>query len=110
MSKSEHLKPILWIASSKRDLMQMPQDVITDFGFGLYQAQLGEYPDTAKTLHGFGGTSVVELGPVPKFIMPRFEIISRAGCDERVGVILKILPLPEGTRSSQPARKELESR
>lgn len=54
-------KPILWVSSSKRDLMDMPSDVVTDFGYGLYQAQLGKYPDNAKTLSGFGGASVIEL-------------------------------------------------
>ena len=39
----------------------MPEDVITDFGYGLYQAQTGKYPDIGKTLSGFGGASVVEL-------------------------------------------------
>ncbi len=35
--------------------MDMPADVVADFGYGLYRAQLGEYPDMAKTLLGFGG-------------------------------------------------------
>ena len=39
----------------------MPSDVVTDFGYGLYQAQLGEHPGMAKTLKGFGGASVLEL-------------------------------------------------
>jgi phage-related protein len=54
-------RPILWIASAKRDLMAMPSDVIDDFGFGLYQAQIGKHPDSGKVLTGFGGASVVEL-------------------------------------------------
>ncbi|NGX38237.1 MAG: hypothetical protein K1000chlam2_01409 [Chlamydiae bacterium] len=54
-------KPVLWIGSSKRDLMDMPADVIDDFGFGLYQAQIGKYPDTGKTLSGFGSANVIEL-------------------------------------------------
>lgn len=41
--------------------MDMPTDVITDFGFGLYQAQIGEHPDIGKPLSGFGGASVIEL-------------------------------------------------
>ena len=39
----------------------MPSSVITNFGYGLYQAQLGEYPDIAKTLSGFGNANVIEL-------------------------------------------------
>lgn len=54
-------KPVLWVASSKNDLMDMPLDVVKDFGYGLYQAQLGAHPDIAKVLAGFGGASVLEL-------------------------------------------------
>ena len=55
------LKPIIWISSSKRDLMKMPEDIVDDFGFGLYQAQLGKYPDIGKALSGFGSANVIEL-------------------------------------------------
>ena len=61
MSLEQTPKPLLWVSSSKKDLMEMPEDVITDFGYGLYQAQIGKYPDIAKTLSGFGGASVMEL-------------------------------------------------
>lgn len=61
MSTDQVVKPLLWISSSKKDLMEMPEDIITDFGYGLYQAQIGKHPDIAKTLSGFGGASVVEL-------------------------------------------------
>lgn len=61
MNEEKSIKPVLWVSSSKRDLMNMPPEVVTDFGYGLYQAQLGEHPDVAKTLGGFGGASVVEL-------------------------------------------------
>lgn len=55
MRKEKASRSILWVSSSKRDLMDMPADVVADFGYGLYRAQLGEYPDMAKTLLGFGG-------------------------------------------------------
>jgi phage-related protein len=58
-SKSE--KTILWIGSSKKDLMAMPSDITADFGFGLYQAQIGALPDIGKPLRGFHGASVIEL-------------------------------------------------
>ena len=61
MTEEKTLKPILWVGSSKRDLIAMPANVITDFGYGLYQVQRGEYPDIGKTLSGFGGANVVEL-------------------------------------------------
>lgn len=49
------------MVSSKSDLLKMPDDVIDDFGFGLYQAQKGKFPDIGKILKGFGGASVIEL-------------------------------------------------
>ncbi len=55
------MKHLLWIGSAKRDLMEMPGDVIDDFGYGLYQAQIGKHPDIGKPLTGFGGASVIEL-------------------------------------------------
>lgn len=61
MSIKQVIKTLLWVSSSKKDLLTMPEDVITDFGYGLYQAQIGKYPDTAKTLSGFGGASIIEL-------------------------------------------------
>lgn len=54
-------RPLIWMGSSKRDLMDMPEDVVSDFGFGLYQAQIGKFPDIGKTLSGFGNADVVEL-------------------------------------------------
>jgi phage-related protein len=61
MSEEPAEKPLLWVASSKSDLMAMPDDIIDDFGFGLHQAQNGKVPDIGKPLHGFGGRSVMEL-------------------------------------------------
>lgn len=61
MSEEEIVKDLLWVSSSKRDLMDMPDDVIDDFGYGLYQAQLGKHPDIGKPLSGFGGANVIEL-------------------------------------------------
>jgi phage-related protein len=54
-------KQIVWIASSYKDLMELPQKVRQFFGFGLGLAQLGDRHESAKTLKGFGGAGVVEL-------------------------------------------------
>lgn len=61
MSEKPSERPVLWVVSSKRDLLNMPSDVIDDFGFGLYQAQIGKHPDIGKTLAGFGSANVIEL-------------------------------------------------
>lgn len=60
-SEKRHLKPVIWIGSSKRDLLHMPEKVVTNFGYALFQAQSGAHPDIAKPLKGFGGVEVLEL-------------------------------------------------
>jgi phage-related protein len=39
------MKPLEWIASSKKDLRAMPDSVQDNIGFALFQAQLGEKHD-----------------------------------------------------------------
>jgi phage-related protein len=55
------MKPLEWIASSKRDLRAMPDSVQDNVGFALFQAQLGEKHDDAKPLKGFKGSGVLEI-------------------------------------------------
>ena len=54
-------RQLFWVASSKRDLLEMPKEVRSEFGHGLYQAQIGAFPAIGKVLSWFGGRSVVEL-------------------------------------------------
>jgi phage-related protein len=54
-------KPIHFIASSLKDLRDMPPDVRGAFGRQLLDAQYGDTPAAAKSLKGFGDASVVEL-------------------------------------------------
>jgi len=55
------MKRIEWIASSYRDLCEMPEEVRRCFGFALYLAQCdGKHPD-AKPLSGFRGAGVLEV-------------------------------------------------
>jgi len=61
MSSRNPEKIVLWVASSKKDILELPSAVRIDFGHGLFQAQKGQFPDIGKVLKGFGGTSVVEL-------------------------------------------------
>jgi phage-related protein len=61
MNKISDLRPLLWIASSKRDFVEMPDDVTDDFGHWLFQVQKGKVPKNAKALSGFGGAKIMEL-------------------------------------------------
>lgn len=53
-------RPLLWVASSKRDYKEFPAHVQDSFGFELYLAQTGQRPPSAKPLKGFAG-KVTEL-------------------------------------------------
>ena len=55
------IRQLLWIASSKDDLKEMPQVVRVEFGHGLFEAQIGALPSIGKALSGFGGANVLEL-------------------------------------------------
>jgi phage-related protein len=57
----QNLKSVLWVSSSRRDLIVMPKKVVTNFGYAIYQAQIGTYPDIAKPSKGFGCAHVIEL-------------------------------------------------
>jgi phage-related protein len=61
MTNELSTRPLLWVASSKRDLMEMPDEPRREFGHGLHVAQLGKLPKSGKPLTGFGGISVMEL-------------------------------------------------
>jgi phage-related protein len=55
------MKPLEWIASSKKDLKAMPDEVQDNVGYALLLAQLGEKHDDAKPLKGFKGAGVLEV-------------------------------------------------
>jgi len=54
-------KPLVWIGSSKKDLMALPVNVRKFFGHALDFAQHGDRHDAAKVLKGFGGAGVLEV-------------------------------------------------
>lgn len=54
-------KPVHWVASSKKNLLDMPEEVQDAFGYALHQAQTGKKSDHAKPLKGFGSAGVLEV-------------------------------------------------
>src|SRR5260370_28379307 len=56
-----HLKPLVWIGTSRRELSAMPQAVRSELGYALYVAQLVGTYRKAKLLKGFGGAWVMEI-------------------------------------------------
>jgi len=47
-------RPLLWVASSKRDYKEFPSRVQDGFGFELFLVQTGQHPPSAKPLRGLG--------------------------------------------------------
>ena len=58
---SNDLRPVAWIASSRKDLKSFPDEVQFAMGFGLFEAQRGRKHKDAKPLTGFGGAGVLEI-------------------------------------------------
>jgi phage-related protein len=58
---SERLKPLGWIASSKKDLLGLREEAQRQIGHALYWAQKGGKHVDAKPLQGFGGAGVLEI-------------------------------------------------
>lgn len=55
------LKELIWIGSSKKDFMKLPEEIIDIFGYELYIAQKGSLHQNSKVLKGFHGAGVIEL-------------------------------------------------
>lgn len=60
-TESTSPKPVVWVASSRKDLKKFPKTVRQSIGQALFAAQTGgKHPDT-KPLKGFGGAGVLEV-------------------------------------------------
>lgn len=53
-------KPLHWVGSAKRDLLQFPEEVVDDLGYALGLVQQGGTPPSAKPWKG-EGPGVLEL-------------------------------------------------
>jgi phage-related protein len=47
-------KPLHWMGSSKRDLLEFPETVIDNIGYALGAVQFGGHPPSAKPWKGLG--------------------------------------------------------
>jgi len=56
-----HPRPVVWMGSSRKDLIALPPSVVDTFGYGIYLAQIGRRHVNSKVLRGFGDAGVVEL-------------------------------------------------
>jgi phage-related protein len=61
MANTSQPKPLFWIASTRDDLREFPNEVRQIIGYGLYLAQMGDKHLNAKPLKGFGGAGTLEI-------------------------------------------------
>ena len=54
-------KALAFNEAAKRDLLDLPAEVVRTFGHHLFEVQRGLMPNVAKVLKGFGGADVLEL-------------------------------------------------
>lgn len=57
----QETRALVWIASAKKDLMGMPEEVQDTFGYALHLAQTGKKHEQAKPLKGFGSAGILEV-------------------------------------------------
>jgi phage-related protein len=55
------MRELVFVGSSRKDLLELPDRARQAAGYGLYLAQIGEKSDRAVPLKGFSGASVVEI-------------------------------------------------
>jgi phage-related protein len=55
------VKPLFWVASAKKDLLEMPDQVVDLVGYALYLAQCSLKHPQSKPLKGFGSAGVLEV-------------------------------------------------
>jgi len=59
--RAVRIKPVFWMASSRKDLKAFPEPVQSDVGYALFAAQRGEEYRSVKALKRFGGRRVLEI-------------------------------------------------
>jgi phage-related protein len=58
---NDDLKPLVWIASSRREFTAFPDEVKSEMGYAMFLAQSGGRYRKAKTFKGSGDAGVVEI-------------------------------------------------
>jgi phage-related protein len=61
MAPDTSLKSLIWLGSSRKDFTLFPENVKSEMGYALFQAQAGGRHRKAKTLRGVGDAGVVEI-------------------------------------------------
>ncbi len=83
--KIEIPKPLVWIGTSKKDLLKFPKQIQRIIGFALYAAQKGEKHLDSKPLKGFGGAKTLEV--VENFLSDTYRSVYTVKFDNVVYVL-----------------------
>lgn len=59
--KIELPKPLIWVGTSKKDLLGFPDSIKQVMGYAIYLAQNGDKHQDSKPLKGFGGAKTLEV-------------------------------------------------
>jgi len=55
------MRQLIWIGDSLKKIRQFPKEVKQEIGFALSLVEIGERPDGARPLSGFGSAKVLEI-------------------------------------------------
>ena len=55
------MKSLVWLGSSRRDFSDFPDEVKSEMGYALFQAEAGGRHRKAKTFKGAGDAGVIEI-------------------------------------------------
>lgn len=61
MAAKDVQKALIWVGTSKKDLLKLPKRVQDSFGWALGRAQMNTKCHYANPLKGFGGAGVLEI-------------------------------------------------
>ena len=61
MTSELALKDLIWLGSTRKDFMTFPDDVTSEMGYALFQAQAGGRHRKAKPLRAAGDAALVEI-------------------------------------------------
>lgn len=78
------LKELIWLGSSKKDLLQFPGEVCREIGYALYVAQRGETHRLAKQFKGYG-SGVYEI--VSNYDTNAYRAVYVVNVDDKIYVL-----------------------
>lgn len=78
-------KPLTWIGSSKKDLLDFPKEVQRTMGYAINLAQQGKKDEDTKPFKGYGGCSVLEI--VKEDVSGTFRTIYTVKFEEAIYIL-----------------------